>query len=98
MQAMSDGRDVSFALFESAGGGVDGVVTGHEIVRMLDRGTQHEAGIGYRFERDRPVTFFEYDRLTRRNIRWHCNDALVGRNPDDVMILRRLIRPAFSSF
>src|SRR6266478_8565572 len=73
-----------------------GVVAGHEIVRVLDRRAEDEASIGERFKLDRLLALLEHGDFAHRYLLRRCHDALVRRDPGDVVPLGLLEGPALS--
>src|SRR5580704_1805359 len=73
-----------------------GVAPGHEVVRVLDRRAENEAGIGERFKLDRLIALLEHGDFAHRYLLRRCHDPLVRRNPGDVVPLGRVKDPALS--
>src|SRR3984957_11929194 len=97
MQPSADIRDVALPNSQGVRVGMHGVVPGHEVVRVLDRRAEDEAGIGERFKRDRLIALLEHDGFARRYLLWRSHDSLVRRDPGDVVSLGRLKGPALPS-
>src|SRR6266436_5115409 len=76
--------------------GMHGVVPGHQVVRVLDRRAEDEAGIAERFKLDRLIALLEHGDFAHRYLLRRCHDPLVRCNPSDVVPLGRVKDPALS--
>src|SRR5882757_6421368 len=97
VQPAADIGDVALANAQGIRVGMHGVVPGHEVVRVLDRRAEDEAGIGQRFKLDRLLAFLEHDDFARRYLLRRCHDALMRRDPGDVVSLGRPKAPPLSA-
>src|ERR1700733_10005018 len=96
VQPAADIGDIALSDAQRVCVGVYGIVSGHEVMRVLDGRAEDEAGIGERFKRDRLIALLEHDGFARRYLLWRSHDSLVTRDPGDVVSLGRLKGPALS--